>query len=613
MKKTLPIIIIVFFALLTYHADAQDYTVHSCKDHHCGVIEFHQHTQQRSGVLDAWTQPIRVSVGIQQGLSVSNEQIASAINEDSNIAISEGLYTGQGPAYILANVFSFSPNELTDVGLPFIMNSVLAAFSTVDFNGNLGTIYDSYVVNNRNCYGTHKNLIIVDDATSGVQEVSSINADISSNYNPTEVFKKAAFLASGGYKTRNHAVTHSAGGNAGSHQDGPEISKRPVQTADGRSYGWSTTGSLGFSGGTALGVGPQGENLAGHVADGHAQWLSILPNLTANIVTTPNALEVNENGLFQASINKDIGNENWSWTFVHNGNTVNKTENPVNVSFSEAGTWTYIAIISNDCGGQTDTLNGSFVVNSSLQAPEATCASGLVLELNSDGSTTLTPAMLDNGSTDPDGSITTTVVNGKSEVIFDCSQTGKQPVTLTVTDNDGLTGSCSTTVEVLDITDPELTCMQDTLIKLSENETFSFDKSDIASAIDNCSTELTIVGNSFSGNNLGEKTISVSVTDDSGNSTLCDITVTVDKTTAVVDINKDNRISVYPNPVQDIFSIQVNDLDIEKISLYSSLGERIREDKLTPNVDISTLPTGMYILMVISKNGESFVQKLVKK
>lgn len=346
-----------------------NYTVHECSGGHCAIINFHQHQDtEKSMLLNEWTEPIKVSVGVQEGVMVDTNAIIAAIAEDSDIAIDEGVYTGSGPAYILTNIFSFSPDELTNLGLPFSMSAVNVSFSTLDAAAIFDTIYDSYVLQNRDCYGTHKTILIVDDSTPGVQEIANINATISASNNPTETFKKTAFLGTGGYKTRNHAITHSAGGNSGSHQDGPEVSRRPIQTSDGKSFGWSTTGSLGYSGGIALGIGPNGENLAGHIADGHAEWLTILPNLSANMLSAPNELDVNQTGTFEASINKDIGNESWEWTFTNGGNIVSQSGNPVNVSFSEAGTWTYQVVVANDCGGQSDTLTGTFIVNQTTSA-----------------------------------------------------------------------------------------------------------------------------------------------------------------------------------------------------------------------------------------------------
>ena len=542
-----PFLIVTFIlCAFTVCLNAQTgYKIHNCKSGHCSVLRFpNQASAPQKSVLSTWTEPIRISVGVQEGVILSNDQIEAQIAEDSQIAIDDGLYTGSGPAYILSNVFSFSPDELLDEGFPFIVASVSAAFSSIDFSGSgpqLGTIYDNQVLENRNCLGTHITYAVVDNATPGIQELATINVNPTADANPTITFKRDAFLIE---NVRNHGISHAAGGNSGDHQDGPEISRRPIMRPDGTvTYGWSNVGGGGFSGGNSTNGGP--EDLAGHVADGFATWLDLIPNLGASLTSAPTELELGETGSFSASINKDIGNENWSWAFTNGGDTFSESGSDISVTFATAGTWTYEVVVSNDCGGQTDTLTGSVTVNTAMQqAPSASCQS-LTLALNSNGMASVSAADINNGSSDSDGSIVSMTINGQSELNFGCSNLGTQDITLMVTDNDGLSATCQTTISVVDETAPLITANDISLV-LDDNGVASLDFSDVAAVSDNCTVDNSDLSQStFDCNDIGNQQISLTASDASGNTSTETITVSVaDETSPTLICAEDITLSL---------------------------------------------------------------------
>jgi len=85
-------------------------------------------------------------------------------------------------------------------------------------------------------------------------------------------------------------------------------------------------------------------------------------------------------------------------------------------------------------------------------APQAVCKN-ISINLNGSGNASITPASVDNGSTWDCGF-------GSWEVspnTFNCSNTGNNVVTLTVTDSKGAVSSCQATVTVSDNTNPEIT------------------------------------------------------------------------------------------------------------------------------------------------------------
>ncbi|MEM6770943.1 MAG: hypothetical protein AAF597_10190, partial [Bacteroidota bacterium] len=89
------------------------------------------------------------------------------------------------------------------------------------------------------------------------------------------------------------------------------------------------------------------------------------------------------------------------------------------------------------------------------QAPQASCIAELEVFLDADGMVTLDSLALDNGSTDNCGIDSFSL----SQSVFDCDDV-VEPVEViqTVTDAEGLTGTCTVEVSVSDTIDPVLTC-----------------------------------------------------------------------------------------------------------------------------------------------------------
>jgi hypothetical protein len=86
--------------------------------------------------------------------------------------------------------------------------------------------------------------------------------------------------------------------------------------------------------------------------------------------------------------------------------------------------------------------------------PEASCKTATVY-LDADGNASITPADVDNGSSDPDDDPITLSVSPNS---FNCSNVGSDnSVTLTVTDDSGASDSCTATVTVEDNACPIVT------------------------------------------------------------------------------------------------------------------------------------------------------------
>jgi len=311
-----------------------------------------------------WDEPIRVHFFIDDQIVVNEKDIQATLEEDSQIAIDDGLYTGEGLAYIYTGQAFIDLSELEDLGFPLRTDIVLAAVSSIDdMNVGLGTIYDDQLNEAKNCYGAHKFNAIIRDGLDGVQEVSTLSLGPDNDFSfPGAAFKTGAH---NGFNFRNHAISHHAGQNSSEHQFGADPTKRPMLTEEGKSYGWSTTGLIGFSGGTAIGIGDEGENIAGYIRATFSDWVTIIPNLKIENLQFPTTINETEMAEFSASSNKDIGNENWLWEFTNGVDVVSSEENNPSILFPSPGQWSFIVRLSNECGGQVVVEQGSIEVTMS--------------------------------------------------------------------------------------------------------------------------------------------------------------------------------------------------------------------------------------------------------
>jgi len=178
-----------------------------------------------------------------------------------------------------------------------------------------------------------------------------------------------------------------------------------------------------------------------------------------------------------------------------------------------------------DVNGNTNT--GSYqVIIEDNEDPTVVC-NNINIQLDNTGNYTLSNADINAialGTADPSG-IASLVVTPNT---FDCSDVGANTVTLTATDNNGNTSSCSATVTIQDVTPPTALC-QPISIALDAFGNATITAQDIDNgSVDACgSVSLSTSETTFDCADLGTNTVTLTVTDTNGNSSTCDAIVTV--------------------------------------------------------------------------------------
>jgi hypothetical protein len=85
----------------------------------------------------------------------------------------------------------------------------------------------------------------------------------------------------------------------------------------------------------------------------------------------------------------------------------------------------------------------------------------------------------------------------------------------------------------------------------------------------------------------------------------------------MVSVSSSTKISVWPNPSSDIVHVQADELtDYSRAQIFDQLGRVVSSSLLhqgNNRINVSTLPTGNYVLHIIAKDGAIYNQKIIKK
>jgi len=186
---------------------------------------------------------------------------------------------------------------------------------------------------------------------------------------------------------------------------------------------------------------------------------------------------------------------------------------------------TTITYTATDASGRTSTSSTTVTVVDNV-APSPVCKN-ITVNLNASGTVSILASDLDNGTTD-----NCTFSLSASKTTFTCADRGDNTVTLTATDVEGNTASCTATVTVVDNIAPAAVCKNITVaLDASGAATIAAADIDDASS-DNCSVSLSASKTSFTCADLGANSVTLTVTDPAGNSSSCTAVVTIVDNTA---------------------------------------------------------------------------------
>ncbi|MDC8003310.1 HYR domain-containing protein [Aureisphaera galaxeae] len=253
-----------------------------------------------------------------------------------------------------------------------------------------------------------------------------------------------------------------------------------------------------------------------------------------------------------------------------------------------------VTLTVTDTSGNTSTCTAIVTVED-VTAPEVLCQD-ITIQLDDDGMATISATDIDNGSTDACG-IDTYEVDIDT---FDCSMIGDNTVTLTVTDVNGNSATCTATVTVEDLIDPVVACM-DITVELDENGMAVITPEDVATISDNCGVLTTAIDIfEFSCDDVGTPvTVQIFANDASGNLSSCTAVVTVVDTLApVITCPADQTV----DPGPGMLFYEVPD--------YFATGEATAIDNCTDPVTVTSqdpaagtlLPDGVYTITLTAED-----------
>ena len=195
---------------------------------------------------------------------------------------------------------------------------------------------------------------------------------------------------------------------------------------------------------------------------------------------------------------------------------------------SETGTNNITFTVTDGSGNMSQCVATVTVLDSI--SPVVSCQNATYY-LDASGNASTTSAALVSSSSDNCGIVSTIA----SDTTYDCSNTGANNITLTVTDASGNTGQCTAVVTVVDTFSPTAIC-QNITVTLDGTGNFTIASSDLdGGSTDNCSTLSFLASDTtFDCSQIGVNNITLTVSDPAGNSSQCVATVTVVDNTAPV-------------------------------------------------------------------------------
>ncbi len=258
---------------------------------------------------------------------------------------------------------------------------------------------------------------------------------------------------------------------------------------------------------------------------------------------------------------------------------------------------------------------GEAVVTVDAEAPVITCPADVTVSADA-GSCEATGVAL--GAATATDNCTGETLSNDAPAAFPLGDT---TVTWTATDAAGNTATCTQVVTVTDDEDPTVTCPADETVTVNSGELYTLpDYSGSATAADNCTASPALSQDPAAGTDVGAGTtvITITATDDAGNSTTCTFEVTVDEILSIADSAFSSQLVLYPNPTTGVLTLLNNSNEVlTQLTITDVNGRTIQtinlqESEIQTSFNIDNLATGMYFVRIDSETA-SAVKQIVKR
>jgi hypothetical protein len=280
-----------------------------------------------------------------------------------------------------------------------------------------------------------------------------------------------------------------------------------------------------------------------------------------------------------------------------------------------------VVLTVTDVNGNSETCTAIVTVEDNT-SPVLVCQD-FTIEIGSDGTATLNPSNVIASNDDACGILTVAV----DITEFTCADIGT-PVTVQVfsQDNNGNLSTCTAVVTAVDLLAPVITCPADQTVDPGAGNLFyivpDYFGTGEATAIDNCTDPVTITTQDpAAGTPLsdGTYTITLTATDEYGNTGTCEFELIVESILGIGDHSQDlGSIAMYPVPTKNTLNISnPQGIDLQTLEIYDLRGRLVQKADLqgmgsVKSIDVQQLAAATYYVKIIGKDGQ-ITKRLLKE
>lgn len=301
------------------------------------------------------------------------------------------------------------------------------------------------------------------------------------------------------------------------------------------------------------------------------QTITVTDATAPTITNCPSDITVfNEMGLCTAVVTYDAVTGSDTCGNV----TINQTTGLPSGSAFPVGVTVNEFQVVDDCGNIATCSFTVTVQNSEI--PDAICQN-ITVELDENGMATITTADINGGT----GTVCISDNATISIDTFNCANIGDNNVVLTIVDNDGSIDTCTAVVTVEDNAAPVIDCSPFT-IELDSTGVATITQEMIENiTTENCEIDtITISDTTFNCAMVGDHIVTVTVTDVNGNTSSCDITVTVADSIPPAALCQNIFIELDANGMA---TIQASDIDNGSFDNCGSINTAVSMSTFTCN------------------------------